>query len=210
MLIVLSPFQLEVTVVVQARCLQYPSRCRRGGKSIYFPISSLSPLKQERTTLISSDPSWVLFRKKFILKLIIDKGNRIITSNKDQTRFAVGLTTRSGFPEIWSWWMSVQYQTSVPVRIHGQERSPFHPQIIRRRRREPPCPFSSFFYSSSWPSLFSFVFFPVPAPSKTPSTLTDHHHFSFSVFCESESGHWWLKSPCSEWSRTLTVGVSLQ
>lgn len=198
MLTVLSPFQLEVTVVVQARCLQYPSRCRRGGKSIYFPISSLSPLKQERTTLISSDPSWVLFRKKFILKLITDKGNRIITSNKDQTRFAVGLTTRSGLPEIGSWWMSVQYQTSVPVRIHRQERLPFHPQIIRRRRREPPCPFSSFFYSSNWPSLFSFVFFPVPAPPKTPSTLTDHHHFSFSVFCESEGGHWWLKFPCSE------------
>lgn len=185
----LSPFQLEVTVVVQARCLQYPSRCRIGGKSIYFPISSLSPLKQERTTLISSDPSWVLFRKKFILKLITDKGNRIITSNKDQTRFAVGLTTRSGLPEIWSWWMSVQYQTSVPVRIHRQERLPFHPQIIRRRRRELPCPFSSFFHSSSWPSLFSFVFFPVPAPPKTPSALTDHHHFSFFFVCESEGGY---------------------
>lgn len=172
----LSPFQLEVTVVVQARCLQYPARCRRGGKNIYFPISSLSPLKQERTSLISSGPSWVLIRKKFILKLITDKGNRIITSNKGQTRFAVGLTTRSGFPEIWSWWMSAQYQTSVPVRIHRQECSPFHPQIIGKQHGEPPCPFSTFFYSSSWPSLFSFVFFPVPAPPKAPSTLTDCHH----------------------------------
>lgn len=188
-LTVLSPFQLEATVVVQARCLQYPSRCRRGGKNIYFPISSLSLLKQERT-LISSGPSWVLIRKKFILKLITDKGNRIITSNKGQTRFTVALTTCSGFPEIWSWWMSAQYQTSVPVRIHRQECLPFHPQIIGRRYGKPPCPFSTFFYSSSWPSLFSFVFFPVPAPPKAPSTPADCHHFSFSVFCETEGGHW--------------------